>query len=63
MPENKAKLRGMKNSNVNMRVSDELRPVVDYLKLLPGGITKWFEDQLKKVKVDQELFEKLKKMM
>lgn len=63
MAENKAKLRSMKSSNVNMRVSDELRPVVDYLKLLPGGITKWFEDRLREVKVDKELFEKLKKMM
>ena len=63
MAENKAKLRSMKNSNVNMRVSDELRPVVNYLKLLPGGITKWFEDRLREVKVDKDLFEKLKKMM
>ena len=50
----------MKSSNVNMRVSDELRPVVEYLKLLPGGITRWFEEKLSEVKVDQELLQKLK---
>ena len=60
MAAKKPKLRRMKSSNVNMRVSDELRPVVEYLKLLPGGITRWFEEKLSEVKVDQELLQKLK---
>lgn len=57
-----SKSRSMKSSNVNMRVSDELRPVVDYLKLLPGGLTKWFEGQLRKVKVDKDLMDKLSRL-
>lgn len=53
------KFHGMKSSNVNMRVRDDLRPVVEYLKLLPGGITAWFEEKLSTVEVDRELLDKL----
>lgn len=52
----------MKSFNVNVRISDELKPKVEYAKLLPGGITKVVEDALRKVKVDEELLVKLKKL-
>jgi Glu-tRNA(Gln) amidotransferase subunit E-like FAD-binding protein len=52
----------MKSFNINIRVSDDLKETVQYLKLLPGGITKYIETQLKKVKVDRDLMEKLKNM-
>ena len=51
---------GMKTFNINIRVSDDLKETVQYLKLLPGGITKYIEESLKKVKVDKDLMEKLK---
>ena len=50
----------MKTFNINIRVSDDLKETVQYLKLLPGGITKYIEESLKKVKVDKDLMEKLK---
>lgn len=62
MGNKKATLRTMKSSNVNIRLSDDLRPVVDYLKLLPGGLTKWFEDRLREVTVDKVLLERLNKL-
>lgn len=59
MPE-KATLGTMKDFKVNMRVSPDLRETVDYLKLLPGGLTGWFDKQLKNVKVDRELMQRLR---
>lgn len=46
-----------KTSNINIRVSDDLRDQVDYLKLCPGGITKFIEDALRLVKVDRDLLD------
>lgn len=60
MPRKISTFGSMKTFNINIRVSDDLKETVQYLKLLPGGITKYIEDSLKKVKVDKDLMEKLK---
>lgn len=49
----------MKTFNVNIRVSEELRPTVQYLKLMPGGITGFVEKKLREVKIDRDLLKKL----
>lgn len=59
MPNKKANISGVKSVKVNMRLRDDLRHKVDYLMLFPGGLTKWVEEQLDKVEVDEELFNKL----
>lgn len=59
MPKEKANIPGVKSVKVNMRLRDDLRHKVDYLMLFPGGLTKWMEEQLDKVEVDEELFNKL----
>lgn len=62
MPRKNSTFGGMKSFNINIRVSDDLKETVQYLKLLPGGITKYIESELRKVKVDKDLMEKLKNM-
>lgn len=62
MKNRKAKLQSVKSFNVNIRVSDELRETVQYLKLLPGGITAFIEQKLREVVVDRELMDKLKNL-
>lgn len=59
MPNKKANISGVKSVKVNMRLRDDLRHKVDYLMLFPGGLTKWVEEQLDKVEVDEELFKKM----
>ena len=59
MPKNST-LPRMKSSNVNVRISDELKDKVEYAKLLPGGITKIVEDALRDVEVDYDLLRKLR---
>lgn len=56
-----SRINAVKSVKVNMRLRDDLKHKVDYLMLFPGGLTKWMEDQLDKVEVDEELFEKLTK--
>lgn len=57
-----SKLKAVKSTNLNIRLEDDVRPVVDYLKLLPGGITKWVHDRLREVKVDRDLLKKLENL-
>ena len=57
-----SRLKSVKSTNLNIRLEDDVRPVVDYLKLLPGGITKWVHDRLREVKVDKDLLKKLESM-
>ena len=52
----------MKSSNVNVRISDELKDQVEYAKLLPGGITKIVEDALRALKVDYKVLETVRKL-
>ena len=49
----------VKSVKVNMRLRDDLRHKVDYLMLFPGGLTKWVEDRLDEVTVDEKLFERM----
>lgn len=59
MANKKATITTVKSVKVNMRLRDDLRHKVDYLMLFPGGLTKWVEDRLDEVQVDEELFNKL----
>lgn len=62
MPTKKAKLLDVKTFNLNVRISDELRPKIEYLKLLPGGITAFIERSLRELEVDEELLAKLQEI-
>lgn len=62
MKMNNSKVGAMKSSNINIRLRDDLKEKVEFLKLLPGGITKWVEDQLEKVEIDRELMERIKRI-
>lgn len=60
MSSKKARLPGMKSSNVNVRIRDELKEKVEYAKLLPGGITRIVEEALESLPIDRELLARLK---
>ena len=62
MPTKVSTLKSVKSTNLNIRLEDDVRPIVDYLKLLPGGITKWVHDRLREVKVDKDLLKKLENL-
>lgn len=62
MPNKVSTLKPMKSSNLNIRLEDDVRPIVEYLKLLPGGVTKWVHDRLREVKVDEDLLKKLEQL-
>ena len=62
MKKKNAKVGAVKSFNINIRVSDDLRHKVDYIKLLPGGITGWIEQRLRELEVDEELLDKLKRL-
>lgn len=55
-------LKSMKSKNLNIRLEDDVLPVLEYLKLLPGGVTKWVHDRLHEVKVDEDLLKKLEQL-
>lgn len=57
-----SRLKPVKSTNLNIRLEDDVRPIVDYLKLLPGGITRWIHDRLREVKVDKDLLKKLESL-
>lgn len=59
MPKEKTTITSVKSVKVNMRLRDDLRHKVDYLMLFPGGLTKWVEDRLDEVKVDEKLFSRM----
>ena len=59
MPNKKATITTVKSVKVNMRLRDDLRHKVDYLMLFPGGLTKWVEDRLDEVTVDEKLFSRM----
>ena len=52
-------LKPVKTVKVNMRLRDDLRHKVDYLMLFPGGLTKWVEDKIDEVTVDEKLFKRM----
>ncbi len=59
MPSKVSKLKPVKTVKVNMRLRDDLRHKVDYLMLFPGGLTKWVEDRIDEVTVDEKLFKRM----
>lgn len=62
MGSKKARLTGMKSSNINVRIRDELRSKVEYAKLLPRGITGVVEDALEALKINPVLEKELRKL-
>lgn len=59
MPRKISTLKPVKTVKVNMRLRDDLRHKVDYLMLFPGGLTKWVEDRIDEVTVDEKLFKRM----
>lgn len=59
MPRKVSTLKSVKTVKVNMRLRDDLRHKVDYLMLFPGGLTKWVEDKIDEVTVDEKLFKRM----
>lgn len=59
MPRKVSTLKPVKTVKVNMRLRDDLRHKVDYLMLFPGGLTKWVEDRIDEVTVDEKLFKRM----
>ena len=57
-----AKLKPMKTISLSVRISEELRERLDYVKMLPGGFSSFVEKSLKSVEIDRELYKKLKKL-
>ena len=45
-----------------MRVADDLLGTLEYLKMMPGGLSGWFDRKLREVEVDAELYRRLKTM-
>ena len=62
MPPKLAKLKSMKTISLSVRISEELRERLEYVKLLPGGFSGFVEKSLKSVEIDRELYKKLKKL-
>lgn len=48
-----------KKSNINIRVSEDLRDKIEYIKLLPGGLTGFIEGKIREVVIDQKLVDRL----
>lgn len=59
MPRKVSTLKAVKTVKVNMRLRDDLRHKVDYLMLFPGGLTKWVEEKIDEVTVDEKLFKRM----
>ena len=48
-----------KKSNINIRVSEDLRDKIEYFKMLPGGLTGFIEGKIREVVIDQSLVDRL----
>ena len=48
-----------KKSNINIRVSEDLRDKIEYIKMLPGGLTGFIEGKIRDVEIDQKLVDRL----
>ena len=48
-----------KKSNINIRVSEDLREKIEYIKMLPGGLTGFIEGKIRDVEIDQKLVDRL----
>lgn len=48
-----------KKSNINIRVTEDLRDKIEYIKMLPGGLTGFIEGKIREVEIDQNLVDRL----
>lgn len=51
-----------KKSNINIRVSDDLKDKIEYIKMLPGGLTGFIEGKIREVVIDQSLVDRLNEL-
>lgn len=51
-----------KKSNINIRVSEDLKDKIEYIKMLPGGLTGFIESKIREVVIDQSLLDKLNEL-
>lgn len=51
-----------KKSNINIRVSEDLRDKIEYIKMLPGGLTGFIEGKIREVVIDQSLVDRLNEL-
>jgi hypothetical protein len=45
--------------SIIIRIPDKLQPKVDYLKLLPGGISRFVKSKIEAVEIDKKLVDSL----
>ena len=60
MAKSKTKLNGMKTKTLTVRYRDDLEDKITLLKCRPGGVSKFVEDALDKLKVTDEELKALK---
>jgi hypothetical protein len=51
-----------KKSNINIRVSEDLKDKIEYIKMLPGGLTGFIEGKIREVVIDQSLVDRLNEL-
>lgn len=51
-----------KKSNINIRVSEDLKDTIEYIKMLPGGLTGFIEGKIREVVIDQSLVDRLNEL-
>lgn len=51
-----------KKSNINIRVSEDLKDKIEYIKMLPGGLTGFIEGKIREVVIDQSLVDRLSEL-
>lgn len=51
-----------KTSNINIRVTEDLKDKIEYIKMLPGGLTGFIESKIREVVIDQSLVDRLNEL-
>lgn len=51
-----------KTSNINIRVTEDLKDKIEYIKMLPGGLTGFIEGKIREVVIDQSLVDRLNEL-
>lgn len=51
-----------KKSNINIRVSEDLKDKIEYIKMLPGGLTGFIEGKIREVVIDHSLVDRLNEL-
>lgn len=51
-----------KTSSINIRVTEDLKDKIEYIKMLPGGLTGFIESKIREVVIDQSLVDRLNEL-